>query len=386
MGAPVTAAGHAALWSGARAARRMVIKVGSSLLVDGKTGLQRAWLDALADDIAHLAGQGRQIIVVSSGAIALGRRRLGLNARPRSLTDAQACAAVGQIALAQSWTAALARHDLAAAQMLLTLADLEGRRTYLNARETLERLLKLRAVPVINENDSTATEEIRFGDNDRLAARVAQMMAADLLILFSDIDGLYSADPARDQTACFIPEVSGVSTQVEAMAGGAQATGIGSGGMVTKLAAARIATEAGVAMLIARGSLEHPLRRLEEGGRATLFHPVRSRRDARKLWIAGRLRLAGRLIIDDGAIAALKSGKSLLPAGLVAVEGDFERGDAVAISDREGRLIARGLAAYDGAEARALIGAKSGEIAARLGYGRTDELVHRDDLVLEASR
>ncbi len=364
-------------------AKRLVVKVGSSLLV-GSDGLRQAWLDSLIADLAARAGAGCHVIVVSSGAVALGRRRLGLANARRRLADAQAAAAVGQIQLAQAYAAAFARHDLVAAQMLLTLSDLEGRRTYLNARETLERLLKLGAVPVINENDSTATEEIRFGDNDRLAARVAQMVGADLLILLSDVDGLYTADPSRDPGARWIAEIPMLTPEVEAMAGSADRMGPGSGGMVTKLAAARIATDAGVAMAIAKGSIEHPLEALQKGARASLFHAAQPRGRARKQWLAGRQVLAGALLVDAGAARALGAGRSLLPAGLVAVEGDFERGDVVAIKDQAGRLLGRGLAVYRAAEAALLAGANSGDIAARLGYARGPELVHRDDLVMEA--
>lgn len=366
------------------AAKRLVVKVGSSLLADQAGHLRQDWLASLTDDLAARAAAGCQVVVVSSGAVALGRGRLGLGNVRRRLADAQAAAAVGQIALAHAYQAAFARHDLVAAQMLLTLSDLEGRRTYLNARETLERLLKLGAVPVINENDSTATEEIRFGDNDRLAARVAQMVGADLLILFSDVDGLYTNDPARDPAARWIPEIEALTPEIEAMAGSADRMGPGTGGMVTKLAAARIATDAGTAMAIAKGAVMHPLRALETGARASLFHAAQPRGRARKLWLAGRQRLAGALVVDDGAARALKAGRSLLPVGLAAVDGAFERGDVVAIKDRTGHMLGRGLAAYSAAEAVRLTGANSSDIAERLGYDRGPELVHRDDLVMEA--
>ncbi|RME63504.1 MAG: glutamate 5-kinase [Alphaproteobacteria bacterium] len=365
------------------AARRLVVKVGSSLLVDAASGLRRAWLDSLAADVAARVQAGARVVIVSSGAIALGKGRLGLASARRRLADAQAAAAVGQIALAHAYEAALGTHGLVAAQMLLTLSDLEGRRTYLNARETLERLLQRGAVPVINENDSTATEEIRFGDNDRLAARVAQMVSADLLILLSDVDGLYTSDPARDPSAAWIGEVPALTPAIEAMAGRADALGPGSGGMVTKLAAARIATDAGVAMAIAKGSLMHPLAALASGARATLFHAAAPRGRARKLWLAGRQRVAGALVVDAGAARALMSGRSLLPAGLIGVEGHFERGDVVAVKNGDGQTLGRGLAAYSAWEASRLTGAKSRDIAARLGYARGPELVHRDDLVME---
>jgi len=364
-------------------ARRLVVKIGSALLVDDATGsLRRDWLDALADDIAALHARGVQVLVVSSGAIALGRLNLGLPPRPRmKLEQKQAAAAVGQIRLAHGWQESLARHGLSTAQLLLTLDDSEERRRYLNARATLATLLALRAVPVINENDTVATAEIRFGDNDRLAARVAEMVAADTLVLLSDIDGLYTADPRRDPAATHIPLVPALTPAIEAMAGEAL-PGHSSGGMVTKLVAAGIAMKAGCRMAIARGDALYPLRALEQGARATWFLPVAAPRSAWKGWIAGSLKPAGTLTVDAGAAKALAGGRSLLPAGVTAVSGSFARGDAVTVEDAAGRVLARGLANYGADDARRIIGRKSSEIAATLGWRGRDELIHRDDLVL----
>ena len=370
-----------------RNARRIVVKIGSALLVDQEDGtLRRAWLDALADDLAAIRARGSEVIVVSSGAIAAGRRHLGLTRRTIKLEESQAAAATGQIRLAHAYQEALARHDITVAQILLTLDDTEERRRHLNARSTLDTLLRLGAVPVINENDTVATAEIRYGDNDRLAARVAVMSNADVLVLLSDIDGLYSADPRSNAEARYIPLVERLTPEIEAMAGAAPA-GYSSGGMVTKLAAARVAIQGGCHMLIADGRVEHPLAQAETGGpgdsgRGTWFLAEVEPRTARKRWIAGALKPRGSLAVDAGALRALGGGKSLLPAGVVAVEGGFERGDAVLLLDPEGREIGRGLVAYNAEDARRIIGHNSKDIEARLGYRGREELIHRDDLVL----
>ncbi len=363
-------------------AKRIVIKIGSVLLVEQAAGtIHRTWLNALADDIAGLVRGGSEIVLVSSGAIAVGRRHLGLTRGTLKLEESQAAAATGQIRLAHAYQETLARHDITVAQVLLTLDDTEERRRHLNARGTLTTLLRLGTVPVINENDTVATSEIRFGDNDRLAARVAAMMNADALVLLSDIDGLYSADPKVDPDAKFIAEVSAITPEIEAMAGRAQ-PGHSSGGMVTKLAAARIAVGAGCRMAIADGRELHPLAAIQNGARATWFLSQVEPRTARKRYIAASLRPAGTLILDDGARRALGSGKSLLPAGVTAIEGAFQRGDAVVLRGLDGAEIARGLSAYSAADARRIIGHKSREIEAILGYRGREELVHRDDMVL----
>ena len=363
-------------------ARRLVVKIGSALLVEPESGaLRHAWLDALADDLAALKARGAEVIVVSSGAIALGRRHLGLTRRTARLEEQQAAAATGQIRLAHAYQAALARHEVTVAQILLTLSDTEERRRHLNARNTLTTLLRLGTIPVINENDTVATSEIRFGDNDRLAARVAAMMNADTLVLLSDIDGLYSADPRKNPDAAFLPLVEAVTPEIEAMAGQAP-PGYSSGGMVTKLTAARIATAAGCRMVIADGRQAHPVAAVAEGARCTWFLAEAEPRTARKQWIAGSLKPMGRVSLDAGALRALDSGRSLLPAGVTAVEGHFERGDAVTLLDSEGREVGRGLSAYSAGDARLILGHKSGEIEARLGYRGREELIHRDDLVL----
>src|SRR6516165_3291104 len=367
-------------------AKRVVIKIGSALLVEESSGgIRRRWLEALADDVAALRAEGREVILVYSGAIAVGRRHLGLAAGSLRLEEKQAAAATGQIRLAHAYQEALARHGITVAQILLTLEDTEERRRHLNARSTFAQLLALGAVPVVNENDTVATAEIRFGDNDRLAARVAQMTSADMLVLLSDIDGLYTADPRKDAAAQHIPLVREIGPEIEAMAGEA-APGYSSGGMVTKLAAARIAMGAGCHMLIAEGKgAGSPLAALEAGGRATLFLPRGEPRSARKAWIAGAVNPSGALTVDDGAAGALRRGKSLLPAGVVAVEGVFERGDAVIIRTRSGSEAGRGLSAYSSADIRRIAGYKSGEIAGILGYRGRDEIIHRDDLVVTES-
>ena len=364
------------------AARRLVVKIGSALLVDPDQAAPRAaWLDSVAADIAAFAAGGTEVIVVSSGAIALARRTLGLTQLRLRLEEKQAAAAVGQIRLAQAWSLALSAHGLIAAQLLLTPEDTEDRRRYLNARETLGTLLGLGCVPVINENDSIATAEIRFGDNDRLAARVAEMVQADTLVLLSDIDGLYTADPRRDPAARHLPVVAALTPEIEAM-GGAPPPGYSSGGMRTKLAAARIATQAGCAMAIALGSVPHPLAALRDGGRCTWFLPAPEGRSARKRWIAGHLAPQGRILVDAGAARALAEGGSLLPAGVREVQGQFQRGDAVEILAPDGAPLARGLSAYDAEDARRIAGHRSAEIEALLGWRGRDELIHRDHLVL----
>ena len=366
------------------AARRLVVKIGSALLVDQASGrLRQSWLETLTADIArHRAGEA-EVLVVSSGAIALGRRVLSLPVGTLKLEENQAAAAVGQIALAHAWQQHLARHGLVAGQVLLTLNDTEERRRYLNARATLNTLLRQGAVPVINENDTVATSEIRYGDNDRLAARVSSMISADCLVLLSDVDGLYSAPPGTPG-ASHIAEVGEITAAIEAMAG-RPASGLGSGGMVTKIEAARIATGAGASMVIAAGAADHPLARIAGGERCTWFVSQAEPVAARKRWIAGTLIPVGRLVVDDGAAMALKCGKSLLPAGIIRIEGHFSRGDALSIVASSGLEIARGLSAYDRADAERIAGRRSGEIEALIGYRGRDEMVHRDDLVLMGS-
>lgn len=363
-------------------ARRIVIKVGSALLADAATGtVKRDWLQTLAADIAELRRRGQEVILVSSGAIALGRRQLALPPGRLKLDEKQAAAAVGQISLAHAWTEVLEQHELTVAQILLTPGDTEQRRRYLNARNTMRTLLKLGAVPVINENDTVATAEIRYGDNDRLAARVAQMISADCLVLLSDVDGLYTADPTRDPNAQFIPEVRVITPDIERMAGGSSSA-VGTGGMATKVVAAKIAVGAGCHMCVALGREPHPVRRIAEGARCSWFYPSASPGTMRKQWIAGTLQPAGELFVDDGAVAALRRGKSLLPAGVTRVVGYFQRGDALIVRDAEGNEIARGLVAYSSGDAERLRGRKSSEIDALLGFHGRAEIIHRDDLVL----
>lgn len=366
---------HAELLTGAR---RLVVKVGSSLLIAADGGARAAWLAGLADDIATLRRAGKAVIVVSSGAVALGRRHLALKPSPR-LDHKQAAAAAGQTLLMQAWEAAFAPHGLPTAQLLLTFEDTERRRRWLNARATIDVLLGQGAIPVINENDSVATDELRYGDNDRLSARVAQMVKADLLVLLSDVDGLHTADPAKHPGAAHVATVDDLDA-VEAMAG--PASGVGSGGMRSKLAAARIASGAGCATLIASGREEHPLAALQADARATLVGARGSPASAYKQWIAGTLQPAGSLIVDAGAAKALAGGKSLLPAGITAVEGEFERGVCLAIRGSDGSELARGISAYNSDEARAIAGQPSARIEALLGYGGPDALIHRDDLVM----
>jgi glutamate 5-kinase len=364
------------------AAKRIVIKIGSALLVDEEHGtIHRKWLAALADDVARLHARGQQVVIVSSGAIAVGRRHLKFTDGNLRLEEKQAAAATGMVRLAHAYQEELARHDLTVAQVLMTLDDSENRRRYINARNTLETLLRLGAVPLINENDTVATDEIRLGDNDRLGARVAAMVSADTLILLSDVDGLYTADPSRDKSATVVPEVHEITPEIEAMAGQSKSS-VGTGGMVTKLAAAKVAMGAGCRMVIANGHELGSVTRIEDGAPCTWFIPKANPRTARKHWIAGTLSPSGKLIVDDGALSALESGKSLLPAGVTGAEGDFHKGDAVIVVDGAGREVARGLVAYSAGEARLLIGHKSSEIEDLLGYRGADELIHRDDLVL----
>jgi glutamate 5-kinase len=363
-------------------ARRVVVKVGSALLVDGRTGrLNRAWLKTLVEDLLRLHRRGQQVILVSSGAIALGRRHLQLPAGPLRLEESQAAAAVGQIRLAHAYKELLENGGVTVAQVLLTLEDSEQRTRYLNARATLEALLSMKAIPVINENDTVATAEIRYGDNDRLAARVAQMASADCLVLLSDVDGLYTADPNRDPKARFIERVERITPEIEAMAGRAQSE-VGSGGMATKIMAARIAVNAGCHMCIAAGGQRHPLRRIEHGARCSWFLPASTPLAARKQWIAGTLRPAGAIHIDAGALRALQSGKSLLAAGVTGTVGRFESGDTVSVLSPQGTEVARGIAAYSDSDAARIMGRKSSEIAALLGFRGREELIHRDDLVI----
>lgn len=359
--------------------RRLVIKVGSSLLV-GADGVRRDWLDSLAADIAALQGRGAEVMVVSSGSIALGRRILDLPPGVLRLEDSQAAASVGQIALARTWAEALGALGLTAGQILVTFADTEERRRYLNARATIARLLAMKAVPVLNENDSVATAEIRFGDNDRLAARVATMASADLLILLSDVAGLYTAPPAGNPEAKLIPIVPRITAEIEAMAGG-PASPLSRGGMRTKIEAAKIATTGGTSMLIADGRVAHPVGRLADGGACTWFPSPSNPVTARKKWIAGQVEPRGTLWVDAGAARALAAGNSLLPAGVNRVEGDFRRGDCVLIR-AEGGEIGRGLVAYSADKAELIIGRRSGEIEAVLGAPGRAELIHRDDMVL----
>ncbi len=369
--------------TGLGAARRIVVKVGSSLLVDSAAGsVKRDWLASLAAEIADLRRDERDLIIVSSGAIALGRRALGLRSGALRLDESQAAAAVGQVRLAQTYVDAFHVHDIAVAQILLTLEDTEARRRYLNARETLATLLSLGAVPVINENDSIATAEIRYGDNDRLAARVASMVQADLLVLLSDVDGLYTANPQRDSSAQHIAEVRAITPEIEQMAEG-PVSGTSKGGMESKIAAAKIATAAGTTVIICNGHNLHPLEALSTT-RKTVFLPHMSPAQAKKRWIAGGISASGILVIDRGAERALRAGKSLLPAGVKAVIGRFERGDAVVVKSEDGRELARGLVAYGDEDAKRLAGRRTGEIEALLGYRGRDEMIHRGELAFTA--
>jgi len=358
------------------------VKVGSALLVDAESArVNRAWLETLVEDLLRLRKRGQRVILVSSGAIALGRRRLGLKHGTLRLEESQAAAAVGQIRLAHAYKELLESNDVTVAQVLLTLEDSERRRRYLNARATLESLLELGALPVINENDTVATAEIRYGDNDRLAARVAQMTGADCLVLLSDVAGLFSTDPNRDPSARFIREVRQITPEIEAMAGRA-ASRLGSGGMAAKIAAARIALAAGCHMCIAAGAPRHALRRIEEGAECTWFVPTATPAAARKQWIAGTLRPAGAITIDAGALRALLEGSSLLPAGVTGARGRFDRGDTVSVLAADGVEVARGIIAYSDGDAARILGRRTSEIAEILGFRGRDEMIHRDDLVL----
>jgi glutamate 5-kinase len=362
--------------------RRIVVKVGSSLLIDAAAGrVKEDWLASLAADLAALHGDKRDVLVVSSGAIALGRSVLRLPNGPLKLEDSQAAAAVGQIALARIWAEVLSRHRMTAGQVLVTLQDTEERRRYLNARSTIERLLEWRAVPVINENDTVATTEIRYGDNDRLAARVATMASADLLVLLSDVDGLYDAPPGANAQAKLVPLVAQITPAIEAMAGAAGSE-LSRGGMQTKIEAGKIATRGGTHMVIASGRVDHPLQAIGRAAPCTWFLTPANPVTARKKWIAGSLEPKGILTIDAGAVRALHGGKSLLPAGVVRVEGQFARGDAVIIRGPDGNEVGRGLVAYDAEDAEKILGHSSSEIASILGYGGRTEMVHRDHLAV----
>ncbi|MBX9711190.1 MAG: glutamate 5-kinase [Xanthobacteraceae bacterium] len=366
--------------------RRIVVKVGSSLLIDAAAGeVKTAWLAALAVDVAKLHGEGKDVLVVSSGSIALGRSRLKLPGGALKLEESQAAAAVGQIALARIWSEVLGAHGIGAGQILVTLQDTEERRRYLNARSTITKLLEWRAVPVINENDTVATNEIRYGDNDRLAARVATMTSSDLLILLSDIDGLYTAPPGANLNAKLIPVVEAVTADIEAMAGAAESE-LSRGGMRTKIEAAKIATSSGTHMLIASGKIDHPLQAIADGGRCTWFLTPANPVTARKRWIAGSLEPKGTLTIDAGAVNALYAGKSLLPAGVIRIDGAFARGDAVVVRGPDGHEIGRGLVAYDAENADRIKGRSSADAAQILGVSGRAEMIHRDDLVVAGAR
>lgn len=370
-------------------AHRLIIKVGSSLIIGADNQVRENWLKTLAEDIAELRKQGKQVTIVTSGAVGLGRGALGYGTRKLELEEKQAAAACGQITLISHWAKAFQFENAESfypAQILLTLDDSENRRRYLNACTTLNTLLaESQIIPIVNENDTVATEELGVGDNDRLAARVAQMISADLLVLLSDIDGLYAANPFTNPTAEFIAEVNQITPEIEAMAGGAGSL-FGSGGMRTKIEAAKIAVAAGCNMIIGRGAEDYPVKRLAGGERHTFFRAAATPKNARKHWISGSLHAHGAYLVDNGAMTALQTGKSLLPAGVRAVEGAFERGDAVIIKSVEGKIIGKGLSAYSSSEAKRIIGVKSGEIENILGFKYRDTLVHRDDMVLEITK
>ena len=361
--------------------RRLVVKVGSALLIGNDGHVHRGWLEGLAEDIARLNADGHEVLIVSSGAIAIGSTVLGLNKRRARLEDLQAAAAAGQVQLVHAYQEALSAHDIVAAQILLTPEDTENRRRFLNARGTLGKLVEHSVIPIINENDTVATDEIRYGDNDRLAARVAQLVMADALILLSDVDGLYTADPGKDSNAKHIPEVPNITDEVQIMAGETRSD-IGSGGMATKVQAARIATHAGCSTVITSGAIVRPLEALAAGGKCTVFRAEGSPAAARKQWLAGVLEVRGELRLDDGAVTALKNGSSLLPVGVIEVVGNFRRGDVVTIVDASGNEIGRGLAEYSDEDAQRLVGCHSEDIEEKLGYRGRSVMVHRDELVL----
>jgi len=361
--------------------RRLVVKVGSALLIGDDGHVHRGWLNGLAQDIARLNADGHEVLIVSSGAIAIGSTVLGLNKRRARLEDLQAAAAAGQVQLVHAYQEALGAHGIVAAQVLLTPEDTENRRRFLNARGTLGKLVEHSVIPIINENDTVATDEIRYGDNDRLAARVAQLVMADALILLSDIDGLYTADPGKDSNAKHIAEVRSITDEIQSMAGVTRSD-IGSGGMATKVQAARIATHAGCSTVITSGAIDRPLEALAAGGKCTVFRAEGSPAAARKQWLAGVLEVRGELRLDDGAVTALNNGNSLLPVGVVEVVGNFRRGDVVTIVDAAGNEIGRGLAEYSDDEARRLVGCQSEHIEEQLGYRGRSVMVHRDELVL----
>ena len=361
--------------------RRLVIKVGSSLLVDEKGHLNRAWLGTLAEDIASLARDGHEILVVSSGAIAIGSSVIGINKKRARLEELQAAAAAGQVQLVHAYQEALRRHDISAAQVLLTPDDTEDRRRFLNARRTLGKLIESSVIPVINENDTVATTEICYGDNDRLAARIAQLVMADALVLLSDVDGFYTADPGTDDSAEHIPLLSSIDSDTLAMAGETRSD-VGTGGMATKVQAASIATHAGCSTIIASGVIPHPLKALQDGARCTVFQATATPAAARKQWLAGVLEVSGELEIDQGAVQALHDGSSLLPVGVANVVGNFRRGDVVVLKDASGKEIGRGLAEYSADDAVRLVGIRSDQIENVLGYRERATMVHRDELVL----
>jgi glutamate 5-kinase len=361
--------------------RRIVVKVGSSLLVNDRGEVDRQWLTTLAHDISLLRVAGHQVLIVSSGAIAIGSSILGINKRRAKLEDLQAAAASGQVQLVHAYQEVLGAHGIGAAQILLTPDDTENRRRFLNARGTLGRLLERGMIPIVNENDTVATDEIRYGDNDRLAARVAQLVMADALVLLSDVDGFYTADPGKHADAQHIAEVTRITSEMQAMAGETRSD-IGSGGMATKVQAARIATHAGCSTIIASGQIEHPLRALMDGARCTIFRAEGTPAAARKQWLAGALEVRGEICVDEGAAAALRNGKSLLPVGVVSVSGSFRRGDVVSISGPDGMELGRGLAEYANDEVGRISGKQSEEIEEKLGYRGRSVIVHRDELVL----
>ena len=365
-------------------AKRLVIKIGSAILVESESGrLREDWLASICDDIAALKAQGKELVIVSSGAIALGRARLGLMGQKLALGDKQACAAAGQSLLTLAYERAFETHGIVTAQALLTLNDTESRRRWLNARQTLQTVLRHGGLPIINENDTVATDEIRYGDNDRLAARTAQMLGADTLILLSDIDGLYTADPRNDQDAKHLPVIESLTDAIMAMGGGVNAeAAMGSGGMATKLAAAKIAVQAGCSMCIMDGRENNPLTRLDEGERCSWFHAQDNPKKARSQWIGGTLKTVGSIIVDAGAAKALTQGNSLLAAGVTKLEGAFRKGDAVSVLGTDGAELARGLVAYDAEDAAKILGLKSKDIERVLGYDNGAALIHRDNLVM----